>query len=139
MTTRAANRRRIMALTMAALVLAAIGLIAFRSTPPAVAETGPVVANWQMNEGAGAATMIDSSGNGIDGAIGDDVTTGGGYYEFPSIENGPANEPYNPERIVQVGPGRALVGHIKRIKRRFPCLAVEDDRAFDELLAGLRS
>ena len=35
-----------------------------------------VVADYQMNEAAGASTLIDSSGNGINGIIGADVTTG---------------------------------------------------------------
>ena len=101
MSTQTAVQRRAVALSIAAVTLVAVGLIAFRSPAPAVAESGPVVALWEMDEGAGATVMADSSGNGIDGAIGSDVDPGGGHYEFPEVSS-PANEPYNPERIVEV-------------------------------------
>jgi hypothetical protein len=57
---------------------------------PAVARAGPtaggltnstVIADWQMNEPAGASVMTDSAGN-HDGTIGSGITTGGGVYRF---------------------------------------------------------
>lgn len=59
---------------------------------PSVARAGPgagrptnpdatVVADWQMNEPAGAGVMIDSAGH-HDGTIGSGITTGGGVYQF---------------------------------------------------------
>ena len=38
-------------------------------------------------------------------------------------------------RIVQVGPGRALLGHVKRVSRRFPVLATDDERDWAALLS----
>ena len=38
-------------------------------------------------------------------------------------------------RIVQVGPGRALLGHVKRVQRRFPVLATDAERDLEALLA----
>lgn len=45
-------------------------------TSPARAAINQPVAIWQMNESAGARTMLDSSGNGINGVIGTDVLAG---------------------------------------------------------------
>jgi hypothetical protein len=63
------------------------------------------IANWQMNEGAGATVMLDTSGNGINGAVGsaiqtgfiDGTTTG---YQWPSTA--PNAPPPKPERLIQV-------------------------------------
>jgi hypothetical protein len=78
--------------------------------------TGPAinqpVAVWQMNESAGARTMVDSSGNGINGVIGTDVlagtalTGGGTGYRFTFVQ--PNQPPANPERLVQVAHRTAL-------------------------------
>lgn len=62
-------------LVTAASVLALVGGAAL----PAGADTPNVVADWQMNEAAGATVMEDDSGNGIDGDIGDEVVTGVSY------------------------------------------------------------
>ena len=40
------------------------------------------------------------------------------------------------DRVVQVGPGRALLGHVKRIQRRFPVFASEDVGDRDRLLSA---
>lgn len=37
---------------------------------------------------------------------------------------------------VQVGPGRALLGHVKRLRRRFPVRAVDEAQDLDALLCG---
>ena len=39
-------------------------------------------------------------------------------------------------RAVQVGPGRALLGHVKRVQRRFSCLATDEPRDLEALLSG---
>ena len=78
MSTAVARQRRIMAFSIGVLAVMAVGLLLVRVGPSAVAESGPVVANWQLNEGSSASTMNDSSGNEIDGVIGDDVDPGGG-------------------------------------------------------------
>ena len=38
------------------------------------------------------------------------------------------------KRMVQVGPGRALLGHLKRLNRRFPALAVETAADLEALI-----
>ena len=92
-------RRRLLAVTA---TLAA--LLAMAS--PVDAAIGQPVAVWQMNEEAGARTMQDSSGNGIDGTIGSDVVAGtalsggGTGYRFTYVR--PNQPPANPERLVQV-------------------------------------
>ena len=92
-------RRRLLAVTA---TLAA--LLAMAS--PVDAAIGQPVAVWQMNEQAGARTMQDSSGNGIDGTIGSDVVAGtalsggGTGYRFTYVR--PNQPPANPERLVQV-------------------------------------
>jgi hypothetical protein len=78
---------------------------------PARAAIDRPVAVWQMNEAAGSRTMVDSSGNGINGTIGSDVETGiafsGGIgYRFPNVV--PNQPPANPERLVQVAHRSAL-------------------------------
>jgi hypothetical protein len=90
-------RRRILTLSVA---LAGVLLLA----SPGNAATP--VANWQMNEAAGATVMMDSSGNGLDGTIGSHVQTGaaltggGTGYRFPYLK--PNTPPADPEHIVQV-------------------------------------
>jgi hypothetical protein len=79
---------------------------------PARAAINQPVAIWQMNEPAGSTTMVDSSGNGINGVIGTDVLTGtalsggGTGYRFTFVQ--PNQPPANPERLVQVANRTAL-------------------------------
>ena len=79
---------------------------------PARAAINQPVAIWQMNESAGARTMVDSSGNGINGVIGTDVLAGtalsggGTGYRFTFVQ--PNQPPANPERLVQVANRTAL-------------------------------
>jgi hypothetical protein len=79
---------------------------------PARAAINQPVAIWQMNESAGARTMPDSSGNGINGAIGAHVlvgtalTGGGTGYRFPYLK--PNTPPADPEHLVQVAHRTAL-------------------------------
>ena len=64
------------------------------------------LANWQLNEAAGARTMVDSSGNALNGTIVTHVQTGialsggGTGYRFPYIR--PNTPPADPERLVVV-------------------------------------
>jgi Concanavalin A-like lectin/glucanases superfamily len=67
---------------------------------PASAAT---LANWQMNEGAGATVMVDSSGH-VNGSIGSAVQTGfkfGGATAYHWVFTSPTAPPAKPERIVQ--------------------------------------
>jgi hypothetical protein len=74
----------------------------------AAAYSATVVGNWQMNE-SGGRTMVDSSGNGLNGYIGTSVVTnwptgdGGKAYHF----NGPLNK-QDHERLVTVADTSAL-------------------------------
>jgi Laminin G domain len=79
---------------------------------PAHAAIDRPVAVWQMNEPAGSATMVDSSGNGINGAVGARVQVGtalsggGTGYRFPWIS--PNMPPANPQHLVTVAHRPAL-------------------------------
>ena len=85
-------------------VVALAGVVA--TVAPSHAAINRPVAVWQMNEPAGSRTMLDSSGNGINGVIGTDVlagtalTGGGTGYRFTFIR--PNQPPANPQRLVQV-------------------------------------
>ncbi len=94
-----ARRTPVRALLVAAPALLALGLTA---APASAAST---VARWEMNEGAGASTMADSSGHGINGRVGGDVQThsvSGGRtgYTFPYLKNGVP--PTHPGHLVTV-------------------------------------
>jgi Concanavalin A-like lectin/glucanases superfamily len=83
------------------LIATAVAGVAFAA--PA-SGAGTTLANWQMNEAPGATTMVDSSGNGINGSIGSAVKTGvvfqgatGYQWAFTS----PTKPPAQPQRIIQ--------------------------------------
>jgi hypothetical protein len=66
---------------------------------------GRPVAVWEMDERAGARTMMDSSGNGLHGRIGDEVHTGNRVadavgYRFDRLE--PNEPPARPGHLVTV-------------------------------------
>jgi hypothetical protein len=90
-------RRRLLTVTAALAGVLALVMPANAATP---------VANWQMNEAAGARTMVDSSGNGLNGTIGTHVQTGvalsggGTGYRFPYVK--PNTPPADPEHLVTV-------------------------------------
>ena len=92
-------RRKLLTVTAA---LAGVLVMAL----PANAAISRPVANWQMNEGAGARTMVDSSGNGLNGVVGTSVQTGVGLtgggtgYRFPYAK--PNTPPPDPQHIVTV-------------------------------------
>jgi len=92
-------RRKLLTVTAA---LAGVLVMAL----PANAAINQPVAIWQMNEGAGARAMIDSSGNRLDGVVGTSVQTGVGLtgggtgYRFPYAK--PNTPPPDPQHIVTV-------------------------------------
>jgi len=72
---------------------------------PARASSGYEVAYWPMNERAGARVMHDASGHGLDGRIGAEVGTGGGY-TFDRLD--PDTPPPHPRHLVVVPDDAAL-------------------------------
>ena len=92
------NRR-----TLAVLVTTAV--VVLGTATAATARPGYQVASWQMNERSGAHTMIDSSGNGLDGVIGREVGTdlhsaGAIGYRFAKLA--PDTPPAHPRHLVTV-------------------------------------
>jgi hypothetical protein len=93
--------------------VAMMGMLTVGPVTPAHAAATTTLANWQMNESPGARTMIDSSGNGINGAIGSAVRTGvfingATGYDWPF--SSPTMPPPKPERLVQVADSRLNPG-----------------------------
>ena len=92
-------RRRLLVVVVA--LAAAVAMVS-----PARAAIDQPVATWEMNEPVGSATMLDSSGNGINGAIGAHVqegtalSGGGTGYRFPYLQ--PNTPPADPEHVVRV-------------------------------------
>lgn len=72
------------------------------------------LASWQMNEGSGASTMVDGSGNGINGRIGSAIATGVAFgggatgYRWSNVR--PNDPPAKPERLVQIDDTRLNPG-----------------------------
>jgi len=98
-------RIRAKALSVSALVVTSMVLVSTAQVVPAGAAANKTVAYWQMNESAGAKTMIDSSGNGLNGSIGSDVIVGATYngatgYRWPFTS--PTAPPAKPGRLVLV-------------------------------------
>ncbi len=92
-------------LTACMLATASAGLMTMGATLPAGAAVSGTSASWEMDEGPGATTMIDSSGNGAHGSIGSAIETGVWYdgaqayrWAFAS----PTLPPAKPERIILV-------------------------------------
>jgi hypothetical protein len=92
-------RRRLLTITAALAGALALAL-------PANAASFPLATNLQMNEGPGASTAVDSSGNGLNGVVGSHVQTGvaltgGGIgYRFPYIK--PNTPPPDPAHLVTI-------------------------------------
>ena len=84
---------------------------------------GAVVADWEMNEGAGATTMHDSSGSGLNGTIGSAVVTGvtsDGAKGYRWLSENRWNSAH-PERLIKVtssklNPGTANFTVVMRFK-----------------------
>lgn len=97
---------------LSAVVLTAVATTAQARIQAAAAATGPVlVADWEMNEAPGSTTMVDSTGNGHNGAISPDaasagLTLTGSTYSW-SLRC-PACPPAALPRVVQVPDSAAL-------------------------------
>lgn len=76
------------------------------SSGVASADAGHTLAVWEMNERSGARVMRDGSGHDMDGRIGRDVGTGGGYYRFERLE--PDTPPTHPGHLALVDDDRDL-------------------------------
>ena len=88
-----------MRLRLGSSMTAAVAVVVAFAAPASAA----TLANWQMNEGAGATVMVDSSGH-VNGTIGSDVVTGFKFngatgYHWPFVS--PTAPPAKPGRIVQ--------------------------------------
>ncbi len=102
--------RRILALLVGWLAL--LGLVVLVGGE-ASAGGWVTLTDWRMDEAAGATVMVDSSGNGIDGAIGSGILTGRVdgdtiYYRWPYRP--PNQPPADPERLIQVSDARLNPG-----------------------------
>jgi Concanavalin A-like lectin/glucanases superfamily len=75
---------------------AAIALTSLALTPPATAATLTTLAVWNMNETSGN-TLVDSSGHGINGAIGSEVIKNGSVHTFNFLK--PSTPPAHPGHI----------------------------------------
>jgi hypothetical protein len=97
------KRLRMLAAGSAALGLAAAGLVT--GSTGASADATVVLAQWNMDEAAGATTMADSGPGAMNGAIGSAVQTGvvvngATAYRWSSVQ--PNQPPAKPERLVVV-------------------------------------
>jgi PKD repeat protein len=91
------------------LVVGALAIPAQR----AEADADELIADWQMNEAPGATTMVDGSGNDMDGTVGSAVVTGyvaGGATGYHWSDTQPNQPPPKPERLVQVHDDRLNPG-----------------------------
>lgn len=96
---------------------------------PSGASTGGVIADWRMDEAAGATVLVDSGPNGLDGRIGTSVQAGaaGGTpaaHRFSVVA--PDTSPLDPERLDVVAhddrlnPGAADVALSVRLRTTSP-------------------
>lgn len=86
-------------------VVLATALSWFALSAPGGATTPPVVAAWEMDEPAGAATLVDSGGAGLSGSIGDHVVSGAlvqGSTAHRRSTVAPDTSPLDPERLAVV-------------------------------------
>jgi hypothetical protein len=92
-------RRRLLTITVALAGALALAV-------PANAASFPLATSLQMNEGPGATTAVDSSGNGLSGIVGFHVQTGvaltggGTGYRFPYLK--PNTPPADPAHLVTI-------------------------------------
>src|SRR5690242_13646044 len=81
----------------AAAVAGAAGLLgALFVAPPSSAASLTTLALWNMNETSGS-TLVDSSGNGIDGTIGSEVVRNGSVHTFTYLK--PNTPPAHPGHL----------------------------------------
>ncbi len=93
--------------------IAAATIAALGTAGSAHAAATITVADWEMNEPAGATVMTDSGPNGINGSVGTGLTTGVSYhsavgYQWSSVN--PTAPPPKPERLVTVNDSRLNPG-----------------------------
>jgi hypothetical protein len=103
------DRRWRKALTALGMGLLVVGV----SVPAAGAVASTTIASWEMNEPPGSTTMLDSSGNGINGTIGSSVLTGVevlGSTAYRWTFRKPAAPPAEPGRLVMVDDARLNAG-----------------------------
>jgi hypothetical protein len=83
-----------------------VAVLGFATAAPASGAATTLLASWQMNEGAGATTMVDASGNGLHGTIGSAVQTGVAFDSsnlgYRWSKTNPNEAPAKPERLVTV-------------------------------------
>ncbi len=84
---------------------AAITAMLFVGVSPSSADSA-LVARWELNESASASVMADSGPLDLDGAIGDEIVTGGGSYVWSVVD--PTGYPATDERLVIVPDAAAL-------------------------------
>jgi PKD repeat protein len=81
--------------------------------PSVDADATATVADWQMNEPAGATVLTDSSGNAVHGVVGSAIQTGyvdGAVTAYHWSNTQPNQPPPKPERLVQVADDRLNPG-----------------------------
>jgi hypothetical protein len=88
-------------------------VLAVGMAEPANAAATITLTDWQLNEPPGATVMADSSGNGINGAVGSAIQTGffvDGVTGYHWNSTAPNQFPPKPERLVQVPDSRLNPG-----------------------------
>ena len=78
-------RKSVVGLAAGGLVVLAAGV---GVGPAEASTTTQTVALWNMNEAPGSTTLVDSSGNGLNGTIGTSIALNGAYQTFPPITRG---------------------------------------------------
>lgn len=91
--------------TMVVVALCSLSTTALGATEPLEGAAAVPVANWEMDEASDASVMIDNSGNGQHGSIGQEVRThtwtgNGRGFKWPHTS--PTAPPAKPERLVTV-------------------------------------
>ena len=91
--------------TRTGMILGLVALALPAGLANANASANTTLALWNLDEGPGATVMVDSSGNGIDGAIGSAVQTGlvsgtDTFYRWSLVK--PTEPPPKPERVIHI-------------------------------------
>lgn len=83
--------------TASVLLTAAATIVALAVSTPAGAAANITLARWDMNEGATATVLVDSSGHGINGTIGTEVVRTGSSHSFGYLK--PNTPPAHPQHL----------------------------------------
>ncbi|GAA2616382.1 hypothetical protein GCM10010399_54120 [Dactylosporangium fulvum] len=92
-------------------VVSTVAAVVAGTATTAGAAARNTVAVWQMNESAGARTMVDSGGRGLHGAVGGEIVTGvrtGGATGYHFSRLAPDTPPPHPRHLVTVPDNAAL-------------------------------